>query len=825
MTLVIEQKINKLREELRLHNYNYYVLDNATISDYEFDLKLKELEKLEIENPQFFDSNSPTQRVGGEVTKDFITVTHKNRMYSLANSYSLEDLNDWETRIKKIVDNEAISYSCELKYDGASINLVYEKGQLIRAETRGDGFQGDDVTTNVKTIKSIPLILNENFIDNFEIRGEIILPLDGFKKMNKDKIEAGEDPYSNPRNTASGSLKMQDSAEVAKRPLDCLLYQMVGDKLPFKTHFEALSKAKIAGFKVPNTIQICNTIDEVFQFIKSWDTKRHNLPYETDGVVIKVNNLQQQDELGFTAKAPRWAIAYKFKAEQESTILKEITYQVGRTGAITPVANLEPVQLAGTIVKRASLHNADQIKKLDIRVNDTVYVEKGGEIIPKIVGVDFSKRPKDSKPTKYITYCPDCNSELVRAEGDAKHYCPNEYGCPTQITGRIQHFISRKAMNIDGLGSETVELLFEKGFLKDYSDLYFLKESEIVNQEKVFDSEFSGIKKDNYLQIQLTNAIFALGYGNISKKLSENISKEISSLDAILELNINFSEEKDAKVFEKFRTKFKERFLLYKNSQYYRFPFIEKFVSLEEFLFLKFYDNSLNNGLFNHAFEDLIECSKNINFIDELRNSKNLISKYKNFDTIVLKISNRKIVGIREQGAKNSIKGIEDSKKIPFEKVLFALGIRFVGETVAKKLAKHYKNIDTLMNITFEDLVNVDEIGEVIAKSVVDFFALEKNKNIINKLKNVGLQFVMLQKENETDKLAGKSFVVSGTFSLDRNTLKKIIEENGGKNSTSLSKNTSYLIAGEKMGPAKKVKAEKLGIKVITEEYFLNELL
>ena len=825
MPLTIEQKINKLRTDLRLHNYNYYVLDNATISDYEFDFMLKELEKLEAENPQFLDINSPTQRVGGEITKNFNTVVHKNRMYSLDNSYSKEDLLDWEKRIKKILETEQVNYTCELKYDGASINLVYEKGQLKRAETRGDGFQGDDVTTNVKTIKSIPLVLNENFIDDFEIRGEIILPLDGFNKMNVEKVEAGEDPFSNPRNTASGSLKMQDSAEVAKRPLDCLLYQLIGGELPYKTHLESLSEARIAGFKVPNTIQICTSIEEVFQFINSWDEKRHHLPYETDGVVIKVNNLQEQDELGYTAKSPRWAIAYKFKAEQESTILNEITYQVGRTGAITPVANLEPVQLAGTIVKRASLHNADQIEKLDVRVGDTVFVEKGGEIIPKIVGVDFSKRPKDSKPTKYITHCPDCNTLLVRAEGDAKHYCPNEYGCPTQITGRIQHFISRKAMNIDGLGAETVELLYEKGFLKDYSDLYFLKGIEIINQEKVFDSEFAGIKKDNCLQIELANAIFALGYGNISKKLSENISKEINSLDAILDLNNNFLEEKDVKVFEKFRTKFKERFLLYKNSQYYRFPFIEKFVSLEEFLFLKFYDNSLNNGLFNHEYEDLIEYSKNINFIDELRNSKNLISKYKNFDTIVLKISNRKIVGIREQGAKNIIKGIEDSKKIPFEKVLFALGIRFVGETVAKKLAKHYKDIDTLMSVAFEDLVNVDEIGDVIAKSVVDFFALEKNRNIINKLKNVGLQFEMLQKENETDKLAGKSFVVSGTFSIDRNTLKKIIEENGGKNSTSLSKNTSYLIAGEKMGPAKKIKAEKLGIKVITEEYFLNELL
>ena len=821
----IEEKIKQLRETLNQHNYNYYVLDKPTITDFDFDLKLKELEKLEAEYPQFSDPNSPTQRVGGEIIKSFNTVVHKNRMFSLDNSYSKEDILDWENRIKKIIGTEGVEYVCELKYDGASINLSYSNGILQSAVTRGDGYQGDDVTANIKTIRSIPLVLKENLMEDFEIRGEIILPLDGFNKMNEDRMDIGLEPYSNPRNTASGSLKLQDSAEVAKRPLDCLLYHVVANKNPNKTHFEALEMARKLGFKIPDTNKICVTIDEVISFIENWDIKRYKLPFETDGVVIKVNSLAQQDELGYTAKSPRWAIAYKYKAEQESSILKEITYQVGRTGAITPVANLEPVQLAGTIVKRASLHNADQIEKLDIRVGDTVYVEKGGEIIPKIVGVDFSKRPKNSQPTKYITHCPDCNTELVRATGDAKHFCPNEYGCPTQITGRIQHFISRKAMDIDGLGAETVELLYEKGFLKDYSDLYFLNENEIVNQEKVYDSEFAGIKKDNCLQVQLVNAIFALGYGNISKKLSENISKEISNIEQISEVKVNFSDEKDNKVFEKFRFKFNERFLLYKNSQYYRFPFIEKFVSLEEFLFLKFHDSSLNNGFFDHPFEELIEYSKKVDFIDELRNSKKFINTFKDFETTVLKISNRKIIGIRKQGAKNIIKGIEDSKKAPFEKVLFALGIRYVGETVAKKLAKHYKNIDNLMSVTFQDLVTVDEIGDVIAKNVVDFFALELNRDIIKKLRDVGLQFELIQKENETNKLEGKSFVVSGTFSLDRNELKKIIEENGGKNATSLSKNTSYLIAGENMGPVKKVKAEQLGITVITEDYFLNELL
>ncbi|MDX1829185.1 MAG: NAD-dependent DNA ligase LigA [Lutibacter sp.] len=660
----LEHQIKQLREELNTHNYNYYVLDNPTISDREFDLKLKELEKLEIENPQFFDPNSPTQRVGGEITKNFKTVVHKNRMYSLANSYSLEDLNDWETRIRKLIDDDVLEYTCELKYDGASINLVYENGVLVQAETRGDGFQGDDVTTNVKTIKSIPLVLKSEFVPNFEIRGEIILPLSGFNKMNKEKVEAGEDPFSNPRNTASGSLKMQDSAEVAKRPLDCLLYQIVGNKLPFKTHFEALNEAKNAGFKVPDTMVVCKNMDAVFQFINTWEEKRHHLPYETDGVVIKVNNLAQQEELGFTAKSPRWAIAYKFKAEQESTILNEITYQVGRTGAITPVANLKPVQLAGTIVKRASLHNADQIAKLDVRVGDTVYVEKGGEIIPKIVGVDLSKRPLNSVSTEYITHCPDCNTELIRTEGDAKHYCPNYYGCPTQITGRIQHFISRKAMNIDGLGAETIELLFKEGLIKNYADLYELKASQIIPLERM-----------------------------------------------------------------------------------------------------------------------------------------------------------------AEKSAENIISGIEASKKVPFEKVLFALGIRFVGETVAKKLAKAFKSIEILSKASFEELINVDEIGDKIAESVLEFFKNELNTELIDRLKQYGVQLKLNEEtlKNITNKLEAKIFVVSGVFEkFSRNELKKSIEDNGGKVSSSISKKTNFIIAGDKMGPSKKEKANTLGISIITEEDYLQ---
>lgn len=666
MILNIEQKINELREELNRHNYNYYVLDNPTISDFEFDKKLKELEKLEIENPQFFDANSPTQRVGGEITKNFATITHKNRMYSLDNSYSKEDLLDWEKRIQKIIGTESITYTCELKYDGASINLSYKNGILENAVTRGDGFQGDEVTANIKTIKSIPLVLNKPFVDNFEIRGEIILPFDGFNKMNEERIDIGEEPYRNPRNTASGSLKLQNSAEVAKRPLDCLLYHIVADKNPNATHFETLEKARELGFKVPKAIELCNTMDDVFAFIEKWNTKRFDLPYETDGIVVKVNSLAQQDELGYTAKSPRWAIAYKFKTAQESTVLNEITYQVGRTGAITPVANLEPVQLAGTTVKRASLHNADQIEKLDIRVGDTVFVEKGGEIIPKVVGVDFSKRPLNSEPTKYISCCPDCNTKLVRTDGDSKHYCPNEYGCPTQITGRIQHFISRKAMDIDGIGAETIELLFKEGLISNYADLYDLKEAQIIPLERM-----------------------------------------------------------------------------------------------------------------------------------------------------------------AEKSAKNIIAGIEKSKEIPFEKVLFALGIRFVGETVAKKLAKHFKSIDNLMKASFEELIAVDEIGERIANSVIDFSSNLINIQQVERLKNYGVQLEVSAESllNTSSILVGKIFVVSGVFThFERNDLKKSIEDNGGKVASSISSKTTYVIAGDNMGPSKLAKAESLGIPIISEMDYLNLL-
>ncbi len=662
---VLEQ-ITALRNELNEHNYNYYVLDNPVISDFEFDLKLKQLQELETVHPEFFDENSPTQRVGGSITKNFETVVHKNRMYSLENSYSREELIDWEKRVQKVLGNVSVEFVCELKYDGASISITYEEGKLLRAVTRGDGFQGDDVTNNIKTIKSVPLKLKGDYPQKFDIRGEIILPLAGFEKMNQELIDIGETPYSNPRNTASGSLKLQDSGEVAKRPLECLLYNILGADQHFQTHFQSLEAARSYGFKVPVQSKLVKSIEEVFDFIDYWDVHRHDLPYETDGVVIKVNDLHQQEELGYTAKNPRWAIAYKFKAEQAVTTLESISYQVGRTGAITPVANLKPVQLAGTIVKRASLHNADQIEKLDIRVHDTVFVEKGGEIIPKIIGVDFTQRSMDSEPTHYIENCPECGTELVRKPGEAQHYCPNFYECPPQIIGRIEHFIGRKAMDIEGLGGETVTLLYKNGLVTNYADLYELKKEQILPLERM-----------------------------------------------------------------------------------------------------------------------------------------------------------------AEKSADNLIRGIEQSKNIPFERVLFALGIRFVGETVAKKIAQHYKNIDNLMAADYNQLITVDEIGDKIALSIRSFFKNEGNLELIQRLKNFGLRFEIEEKESTqvSDKFAGMIMVVSGKFEqFSRDEIKQKIEDYGGKNGSSITGKTSVVIAGADMGPAKLEKANKLGIPIWNEEYFIEQL-
>ncbi|MCH1485024.1 MAG: NAD-dependent DNA ligase LigA [Flavobacteriaceae bacterium] len=657
----ISEKIFSLRKKLHDHNYRYYVLDDPLISDYDFDTMLKELNDLEKSNPEFFDKNSPTQRVGGEVTKSFNTSVHETPMYSLDNSYSLEDLKDWEKRIKKIIE-EPVQYTCELKFDGVSINLLYSNGELIKAVTRGDGVKGDDVTSNIKTIPTVPLKLIGNFSNNFEARGEVVMPIEGFNELNKVRIHNGEEPFKNPRNTASGSLKLQDSKEVSTRPLECLLYSVEDPNL-FKNQIDFLEKAKNIGFNVFQNYMHSDSIEEIFEFIQHWETNRSKLPFEIDGVVLKVNDFYQREVLGYTSKFPRWAIAYKFKPENTGTRLNSISFQIGRTGSITPVANLEPVNLAGTIVKRASLHNADFIQSMDIRVGDFVYVEKGGDIIPKITNIDKSKRAVDSKKFEFPEYCPECGSKLFRLEGEANHYCLNYNGCKTQIIGRIQHYISRKALDIEGLGQETVALLVNADLIKNYSDLYDLKFDQVVH-------------------------------------------------------------------------------------------------------------------------------------LDRMAN----------------------------KSANNLLDGIIESKKIPFERVLYGLGIRYVGETVAKKLAKHFESIDNMLNTSFDELILVDEIGEKIANSILEFASDNDNIQIINKLKKNGVRFEIDDSDkNVSSILAGKSFVISGVFSnFSRDELKRFIETNGGKISSSLSSKTSYLVAGANMGPSKKLKAEKLNINIITENELTN---
>lgn len=668
-----KSRIEYLSAEIEKHNQLYYNQSSPIISDYDFDMLLKELILLENEFPQFKLIDSPTQRVGGNVSKFFEQHIHKFPMLSLGNTYSEEELSDFDQRVKKFANIAEVDYVCELKYDGVAVSLIYENGILIKAVTRGDGVKGDIVTDNIKTIRSIPLKIEQQDCPNeLELRGEVLIPKQAFLKLNAERVEIGEAPFANPRNSASGSIKMQDSAQVAKRPLECFVYHVLSDELNFETHYQSLEFARKKGFNVPITIARYKNMDGVFNFIKEWHKAKEELDFEIDGVVIKVDDFNLQKKLGFTAKSPRWAISYKFKAERGETKLLSIDYQVGRTGAITPVANLNPVQLAGTTVKRASLHNADIIEQLDIRINDMVYVEKGGEIIPKIVGVNTSVRKSDSKKIDFVEKCPECQTPLIRQDGEANHYCPNEMNCPPQVKGRIEHFISRKAMNIDSLGEGKVEMLYDNGFVRNISDLYNLKYDDLIGLEKQFKSED----------------------GQKGKTLS-----------------------------------------------------------------------------------------------------------------------------FREKTVENILSGIEKSKEIPFPKVLFAIGIRYVGETTAKKLAQHFKNIQNIQNADFDELIAVDEIGEKIAQSVISYFSTEANKIELNKLIDAGLKFELEQSAGQLSNLFdGKSFVVSGIFNqYSRDELKTLIEQNGGKNLSSISSKTDFVLAGENMGPAKLKKAESLGIRIISE--------
>lgn len=661
--MTVKEKIDQLRAELHQHNYNYYVLNVPEISDKEFDDLMRELQDLEKEHPEYQDDNSPTMRVGSDLNKNFTQVAHKYPMLSLGNTYSENEVTDFYERVKKAL-NEDFEICCELKYDGTSISLTYEDGKLVRAVTRGDGEKGDDVTDNVKTIRTIPLVLHGDYPKSFEIRGEILMPWVVFEELNREK-EAREEPlFANPRNAASGTLKLQNSTIVASRKLDAYLYYLLGEELPCDGHYENLQAAASWGFKTSEHTRKAHSLEEVFEYINYWDTERKNLPVATDGIVLKINSLRQQKNLGFTAKSPRWAIAYKFQAERALTRLNRVTYQVGRTGAVTPVANLDPVQLSGTIVKRASLHNADIIEGLDLHIGDMVYVEKGGEIIPKITGVDKDARSMlIGEKVKFITHCPECGSKLIRFEGEAAHYCPNETACPPQIKGKIEHFISRKAMNIDGLGPETVDMFYRLGLIKDTADLYQLKTDDIKNLERM-----------------------------------------------------------------------------------------------------------------------------------------------------------------GEKSAENIVNGIAASKEVPFERVLFALGIRFVGETVAKKIAKSFTDIEELENADLEKLKNIDEIGEKIAQSIITYFSNPANRELVERLKSNGLQLHRTEEDlsGYTDKLAGQSIVISGVFTHhSRDEYKEMIEKNGGKNVGSISSKTSFILAGENMGPAKLEKAQKLGVKIMSEDEFL----
>ena len=667
MENTIYQLIEQLSNELHRHNHLYYIENSPEITDFEFDQLMNQLLDLESKYPEMVLDSSPTKRVGGDITKKFNTIAHNYPMLSLSNTYSREEIVEWENRIKKSIDHK-IEYVCELKYDGIAIGIAYKNGKLHSAVTRGDGTVGEEVTANVKTIKTIPLVLKNSFPDNFEIRGEIFYPIAEFERVNQERKLNDEQLYANPRNLAAGTLKLQDSKLVAERGLDCFLYGVYGENLPFKSHIDSVLGAKEWGFKVPYVANnyICKTdsIDGIMDFIAYWDENRKTLPFEIDGIVIKVNEYDAQSELGFTAKSPRWAIAFKFKAERVETILESVDFQVGRTGAVTPVANLSPVQLGGTTIKRASIHNSDQIEKLDLHYLDHVYIEKGGEIIPKIVDVNYSFRSNDSKKVEFISHCPECHSELIKREGEVQHFCPNEKECPPQLKGKIEHFIGRKAMNIDGLGSETVEVLFRAGLVKTIADLYQLTFDQLINLDRM-----------------------------------------------------------------------------------------------------------------------------------------------------------------AEKSANNLLKGLKDSLEVPFEKVLFAIGIRFVGETVAKKLAKHFGSIDAIAKASFDELVGVDEIGEKIAISIGNYFSDDQNFALISELKKCGLQFEGIKTETLSTKFTGVSFVVSGVFkAFSREELKQLIEENGGKNVSAISAKITYLIAGENMGPSKLDKAIKLGVTILAEDEFIQLL-
>ncbi len=836
----VKQKIDSLRKELERHNYNYYVLNHPAINDFEYDNLLKELETLEHENPEFFDENSPSQRVGSDINNTFEQRAHKYPMLSLGNTYSEEELRDFDNRVKKILNSE-YEYVCELKYDGVSISLIYEYGRLAYAVTRGDGEKGDIVTNNVRTIKSVPLQISYKGIPNeFEIRGEIILTHKAFDKLNRERVGEGEEPFANPRNAAAGTLKLLKSSEVAKRNLDCYLYYLLSENLPSVSHYENLMFAREWGFKIPDYIKKCTSLEEVQEFIEYWNKERENLPFDIDGVVIKVDSLVQQQQLGFTAKSPRWAIAYKFKAEQVTTDLLSVSYQVGRTGTITPVANLRLVLLAGTTVKRATLHNADQIALLDLHYNDIVFIEKGGEIIPKIVGVDINKRQAASQKINFITHCPECGTRLQRNEGEARHFCPNEKDCPPQIKGKIEHFISRKAMNIESLGEGKIEILYEKKFIKNVADLYDLPlyKNELTGLESL-NNEFP----EEIEQIPYSRYIYALLDG-IGIKAATAIAKEFNGPDKLIvvtEAKLRTVNDLDSSKIKKVISLIQSKRLnlemllpqqmdLFNGSSGFNelIPLCDVIYSFG----IPEIDRHLANQLSKHFKKNYYfskAANDSLSSIQELSETaiKNIIEFIKKEARFLKQLNTYNIVSFETKTVENMIKGIESSKQVPFERVLYALGIRNIGEVAAKKLAFAFRDINFLMNAEADQISNMYEFGEVMANSVVRFFADKDNVNIIDRLKIAGLQFSVKEKEGEglkSNVLAGKSIVVSGSFSTSerRKELERLVEMHGGKKTDSVSKNTAFILAGENMGPGKLQKATELHIKIISEDEFIK---
>jgi DNA ligase (NAD+) len=830
------QKISQLTRELNEHNYRYYVLNDPIIDDTRYDLLLKQLERLENDWPGLIQPDSPTQRVGSDLTKEFVSVAHKYPMLSLSNTYSEGELRDFDKRVRKTT-GIGVEYVCELKFDGVAIGLTYENGRLIRAVTRGDGMQGDDVTANVRTIHSIPLKLRgSDYPEEFEIRGEIFMTRRQFEYLNKLREEAGEMPFANPRNAASGSLKMQDPAEVAKRGLDCYLYYLLGDHLPFETHYENLQKAKEWGLHIPEYLVRCRSINDVWEFIKEWEATRVQLPFDIDGVVVKVNAYNQQQHLGFTAKSPRWAIAYKYQAQQATTRLLSVDFQVGRTGAVTPVANLEPVLLAGTVVKRASLHNADIIAALDVRVGDMVFVEKGGDIIPKITGVDFTLRPPDTTLLGFTNVCPECGTKLIRQQGEAAHFCPNEDGCPPQIKGRLEHFISRRAMDIESLGEGKISLLYEKGLVKNAADLYDLppKRDLLIGLENLIEENDSG-----YIPLSRVIYAFKFGVNDITLKLSEDIAAYVGSIS-------NLYYKLDDGLFSIFKNAEKNHFGFsnFISADYQNNHGLIKRLSINELA------GSVKLSSVIYAFkiqgielEDAEIVSKNCRSIyrfsklneedlikilepNKLRNILYFLKQKKNLE-LIKKLNDSRVISFGDKTVENIIISIEKSKKRPFHKVLFAIGIKGIGEVTAKTLVDNFSNIEVLMKAKESELKAIAGIGEVNAKNIIDFFQSSKQLVMIERLRNHGLEFKTHSEQKETDSqpLMGLKFLVTGTLAnYSRDEIKEFIIAHGGNYSTTVGSNLDFILVGESPGLNKIEKANKLGIKMINEVEFQSML-